>query len=189
MKLSDYAEERGVTYRTAWNRFNRGLIPGAVKDPLTGAIHISKSSSQTSTKSVALYARVSSNEHKENLIRQLSRLTEFATASGYVIRYSVKEIGSGVNDSRQKLMKLLEKPDWDVLVVEHKDRLTRFGFNYIEKLLNVSGKRIEVINPATDEKSDLIQDMISVLYSFSARMYSRRKTKREKIKELINQLP
>ena len=105
-------------------------------------------------------------------------------ARGYQIVEVVKEVGSGVNDNRQKLKKLLESDSWGVLVVEHKDRLTRFGFNYIEILLNKEGKKIEVVNTAEDEKSDLMSDLISIIYSFSAKMYGLRRSKR-KTEEII----
>jgi len=58
----------------------------------------------------------------------------------------VKEIGSGVNDARPKLLKLLTDPSVSVIVVEHKDRLTRSGYNYLEQLLKMQNRRIEVID-------------------------------------------
>lgn len=96
----------------------------------------------------------------------------------------MKEVGSGVNDNRKKLKKLLEADDWGIIIVEHKDRLTRFGFNYIEILLNKEGRKIEVVNMAEDEKSDLMTDLISIIYSFSAKMYGLRRSKR-KTEEII----
>ena len=100
-------------------------------------------------------------------------------ARGYQIVEVVKEVGSGVNDNRKKLKKLLESEDWGTLIVEHKDRLTRFGFNYIEILLNKEGRKMEVVNLAEDEKSDLMQDLVSIIYSFSAKMYGLRRSKRK----------
>jgi len=108
-------------------------------------------------------------------------------ARGYQIVSVVKEVGSGVNDNRKKFLKLLTDDSWGTLVVEHKDRCTRFGFNYIETLLNQNGREIEVVNTAEDEKSDLMQDLIAIIYSFSARMYGMRRSKRktEKIIEIL----
>jgi len=108
-------------------------------------------------------------------------------AKGYQIVEVVKEVGSGVNDDRKKLKKLLESDSWGTIVVEHKDRLTRFGFNYIELLLNKEGRKIEVVNLAEDEKSDLMQDLVSIIYSFSAKMYGLRRSKR-KTEEIIKLL-
>ena len=184
-KLSDYAKKFNVTYRTAWNRYKAGKIDNAFIDN-TGHVAIPIATIESnSIKRVALYARVSSNEMKENLDRQLDRITNFAISNGFQINYSFKEIGSGLNDSRNKLISLLNKDGWDILIVENKDRLTRFGFNYIETLLNKMGKQILVINSNEDNtKKDLIEDLVSIIYSFSARIYGLRRAKNKK--EIIN---
>ena len=91
---------------------------------------------------VAIYAQVSSAEHRENLERQAERLTQYCTTRGYQVAQVVKEIDSGVNDGRPKLLSLLGDPSITMRVVEHKDRLTRFGFRYIETLLESHGRRI-----------------------------------------------
>ena len=176
-KLSDYAKERGIGYRAAWNRFKAGRIPGAWLDE-TGHVVVPDPSEQKGTKA-AIYARVSSAENRPNLDTQAERLGQYATARGWQVIDVVKETGSGVNDHRKKLEKLLRKSDsWDILVVEHKDRLTRFGFHYIDTLLIQLGKRVEVVNLADNDKEDLVQDLVAVIYSFSARMYGLRRSKR-----------
>lgn len=73
------------------------------------------------------------------------------------------------------------------MVIEYKDRLTRFGFNYIKILLEINNKKILIINKSED-KTDLMQDMIFILYSFSARMYGKRKTKKSKISKALQEL-
>lgn len=177
IKLSEYAKRHSVTYRTAWNRFKAGKIPNAFKDDF-GNVLVKYVINDIDHNKVAIYARVSSNENKTNLETQASRLKSYATAKGYQITEIVKEVGSGVNDNRKKLTKLLKSENWGTLIVEHKDRLTRFGFNYIEILLNKEGRKIEVVNLAEDEKSDLVQDLISIIYSFSAKIYGLRRSKR-----------
>ena len=187
MKLCDYAKNYSVTYRTAWNRFNAGKIPNSFKDK-DGHILIEVIKNKNIDLSkVAIYARVSSSKNKANLDTQATRLTQYAIAKGYQITEVVKEVGSGVNDNRKKLKKLLESDNWGTLVIEHKDRLTRFGFNYIQILLNKEGRKIEIVNLAEDEKSDLMQDLVSVIYSFSAKMYGLRISKR-KTEEIIKLL-
>jgi putative resolvase len=123
---------------------------------------------------------------KENLIRQQNRLEEFVASNNYVLYKSVKEIGSGMNDNRVKLKSLLLDNNWNTLIVENKDRLTRFGFNYIKLFLENNGKKIIVINESNEDKNDLMNDLISIIYSFSARMYGlrRRKNKENIIKFL-----
>ncbi|MEW6064337.1 MAG: IS607 family transposase [Bacillota bacterium] len=178
MKLSDYAKQRGITYRAAWNHFKLDKIPGAYKDGHTGQIII-PTYQETLLNKVAIYARVSSNENKDNLESQAERLKQYATARGYQIVHIVKEVGSGVNDNRKKLLKLMQQNDWGTLIVEHKDRLTRFGFNYIQALLENEGRKIEVVNLAEDDKTDLMQDLVAIIYLFSARMYGLRRSKRK----------
>ena len=137
-----------------------------------------------------MYARVSNNDAKDNLERQSERLSDFAVKNGFKITREIKEIGSGLNDSRTKLVKLLSSlDDWDILIVENKDRLTRFGFNYIEILLNQMGKEILVINETSDNKTDLVQDLVSIIYSFSARIYGlrRAKNKQQEILEVLEE--
>ncbi len=128
---------------------------------------------------VCTYARVSSSENKDNLKRQSKRLEEYAIARGYQIYKVVEEIGSGVNDNRKKLTKLLKDKNYSKLIVEHKDRLARFGFNYIQILFNQIGKKIEVVNEAENDKQDLMQDFISIITSFCARLYGLRRSKRK----------
>jgi len=84
-------------------------------------------------------------------------------------------------------MKLLRDPTINRIVVEHKDRLTRFGYNYIEQLLALQGRQIEVINLAENGKEDLNQDFVSIVTSFCARLYGQRRSKR-KTEQLIAEL-
>lgn len=184
IKLSEYAKRHGVTYRTVWNKFKEGKIPNAYKDEFGNILVKIETPKETLSKKVAIYARVSSNENKSNLNSQAERLKNYAIAKGYTITHIVKEVGSGVNDNRKKLLKLLQKNDYGILIVEHKDRLTRFGFNFIKTLLEDKGVKVEVVNEAEDETSDLMQDLISIIYSFSARMYGLRRSKR-KTEEII----
>ena len=82
---------------------------------------------------------------------------------------------------------LLENQDFTKIIVEHKDRLTRLGFNYLDVLLKVLGKEIEVINTAENDESDIIQDFTSIITSFCARIYGNRRSKR-KTEKLIEEL-
>lgn len=185
-KLSEYAKKFGVTYRTAWNRFNAGKIKDAFIDD-TGhiCIPIPVIENKPIFKTAVVYARVSNNDAKDNLNRQLERIVNFASSNGFVVKKTIKEIGSGLNDKRPRLMSLLEDDDWNYLIIENKDRLTRFGFNYLKTLLNKQGKDIVVINERDDKKDDLVQDLVSIIYSFSARIYGLRKAQNKK-KEILS---
>jgi len=188
IKLSEYAKINALSYRAVWNRYKAGKIPNASMNEL-GHIVVEIDQDNTDTNKVAIYARVSSSENKNNLAAQVDRLTQYSIAKGYQIVSTYAEVGSGVNDKRPKLEKLLTEQNYSKIIVEHKDRLTRFGFNYIETLLKNRGKEIEVVNLSTNDESNLMEDLISIIYSFSARMYGLRRSTRktEKIIEILNQ--
>ena len=186
MKLSEYAKQKGVTYRTAQNHWYKGLLKG--EQLATGTIVIfDKEPVKKTELQIATYSRVSSSQNKDNLDKQQSRLIDYANAKGYKTKYNIKEIGSGLNDSRPLLLKLLSDKEIDIIIVEHKDRLTRFGFKYIETLMGLQGRKVEVINEIEDDKDDLIQDFISIITSFCDRIYGQRRTKRS-IEKLIKEL-
>ena len=176
MKLSEYAKQVGVHYRTAYRWFHAGKIKGYQMD--TGTIIITEDEAMPIDK-FAIYARVSSSENRDNLESQAGRLIAYCSAKGWQISKVVKEVGSGVNDNRKQLLKLLADDAITVIVVEHQDRLTRFGFNYIETLLERQGRRIEVVNLAGNGKEDLLDDLVSIIYSFCARLYGQHRAKRK----------
>ena len=93
-----------------------------------------------------------------------------------LITEPIEEMGIS---QRPKRLKLLNDPAVTLIVVEHKDRLTRFGYNYIEQLLKMQNRRVEVINLAENGKEDLIQDFVSIVTSFCARLYGQRRSKRK----------
>lgn len=180
MKLSDYAKQQGVRYETAWRWFRDGKIQGRRVGAHTILIdeptRVAVPSSKTHT---VVYTRVSSAEHKANLDRQAERLVAYCTARGYQVGRVVKEIGSGVNDNRPQFLALLADPSVERIVIEHKDRGTRFGFRYIETLLHTYGREIEVVNQAENSTEDLLIDLTSIIYSFCARLYGQRRAKRQ----------
>ncbi|GCE07857.1 IS607 family transposase [Dictyobacter aurantiacus] len=179
MKLSEYAKQQGVRYETAWRWFRDGKIQGRrvgahtilIDEPTTVSAPVSKPHT-------VVYTRVSSAENKANLDRQVERLVAYCTARGYQVSRVVKELGSGVNDNRPKFLALLADPSVGRIVIEHKDRGTRFGFRYIETLLHTYGREIEVVNQADTSTEDLLADLTSIVYSFCARLYGQRRAKR-----------
>jgi putative resolvase len=177
MKLSQYAKKVGISYRTAWRWYKSGKIKGYQMP--TKTIVITEDEQKSPIEKVVVYTRVSSSEHKNNLESQADRLVAYCAAKGWQVRAIVKEIGSGVNDSRNKLLKLLADTSITIIVIEHKDRLTRFGFNYISTLLESQGRRVEVVNLADNGTEDLLSDLTSIIYSFCARLYGQRRAKRK----------
>lgn len=166
----------GVSVRTLWRRINDGSL--LVERSSTGRVFVNLEEEQTSLLNVCIYARVSSSENKDNLERQKERLVSYCNAKGYKVSKIITEIGSGLNDERKKLESILMDKSINLIVVEHKDRLARFGLNYIQKLLELDNRKIEIINPQTNDEDDLMQDFVSIITSFTARLYGRRRSKR-----------
>jgi putative resolvase len=177
MKLSAYAKQVGVTYKTAYQWWKAGQLD-AYQLP-TGTIIVREA--KPSATGVALYARVSSADQNDDVTRQMQRLRDYAAARGYQVVAEVMEIASGLNDERPKLKKVLTDAKVGVIVVEHRDRLTRFGYGYIAALLEHEGRRVEAIYPSdtgTETGNDLVDDFVAVVTSMAARLYGRRNAKR-----------
>ncbi len=188
MKLSQYAKKLGINYRTAWNWFKSGKIKGYQTE--SGTIIVTEEEEREKVHKVAIYARVSSSEKRSNLNSQADRLISYCAAKGYQVEKVVKEIGSGVNDNRKQFLKLLSDGSLTIIVVEHKDRCTRFGYRYIETLLELQNRRIEVVNLADNGPEDLLDDLVAIIYSFCARLYGQRMAKRKSekiVKELTDE--
>ena len=184
MKLSDYARKCSVCYRTAHNWFQQGFVEGAYQLP-SGTIVVPDEISKIEVpEHVVVYARVSSSQNKDNLNSQAQRVSAFCSAKGFIVKEVIKECASGLNDQRPKLQKIFTDRKATKIVVEHKDRLTRFGFEYIKTLFD---GEIIVINEAEESETDLMQDFVSLVTSFCARLYGRRGNKRRTI-ELIENL-
>ena len=192
MKLSKYAEKIGIKRATATKWFHKGLIKGAYQLP-TGTIIVPDeifNKKENETGKTVIYARVSSPERrKTDLEYQAKRMSDFCISNGWKIDRVIKEVGSGLNDSRPKLMELFEgKRNIQRIVVEHKDRLTRFGFNYLLALAKARGIEIIVADKTENRKDDLMMDFVSVVTSFCARMYGQRrgKAKKKKVLEVLD---
>jgi predicted site-specific integrase-resolvase len=174
MKLSEYAKLKGVCYRTAWNWFMQSKIPNSEQMD-NGTIIVNSQIRAKRDEHVVIYARVSTYAKKDDLNRQIDRLREFCISNGYFIKKEFKEIASGMNDNRHLLNKILENQDYKTIVVENKDRLTRFGFNYIQTLLKGQDREVVVVNESHNEQEDLMKDFISIITSFCCRLYGIRK--------------
>jgi putative resolvase len=188
MKLSKYAKKLGLCYMTVWNQYHKGEIPNAYQ-LTSGTIIvpdvIMENKPIKKDVVVCTYARVSSSQNKDNLEKQSKRLTEFCTAKGWTIKRVVKEIGSGINDKRKQLCNIINNlNEYDYVVIEHKDRLTRLGFNYFETF---APNKFYVINSSENKDEDLIHDFASIVTSFCARLYGQRKSKRN-TEKLIKEL-
>ena len=182
MKLSEWAKKQGISYRTAWRWFNEGKLSVNAEQMPTGTIIIKEEEDPLSNQ-VAIYVRVSSSDQKKDLDRQIARLVTYANANKLMVAQTIAEIGSGLNGHRPKLMKLLTNPKIKIILVEHRDRLMRFGSEYVESALASQGRKV-IVADSKELKDDLVQDMIEVLTSFCARLYGRRSAKNKAKKAL-----
>lgn len=192
IKLSKLARDLGVTKATIYNWHKNGMFEFIKSNTNRNFVSVETYNklmgiSEKKEEKVIIYARVSSSENKSNLETQKERLINYCNARGYKVYKIITEIGSGINDTRPKLSKLILENDYTKIVVEHKDRLTRLGFNYFTMFTNVLNKEIEVINPANSDQEDLIQDFVSIITSFCSRIYGKRRSKR-KTEEIIKSL-
>lgn len=181
MKLSVWAKQQGISYLTAWRWVKNGRMPVPYTITPSGSILVEEPAPPGGT--AALYARVSSADQKADLDRQLARLVTYANDHRLTVAQSIVEIGSALNGQRPKLIKLLANPEVSVIIVEHRDRLMRFGFEYIEAALRAQGRRLVIIDQG-EVDSDLVRDMLDVLTSFCARLYGRRSARNRAKKAL-----
>jgi putative resolvase len=185
MKLSEWAKKQGISYQTAWTWFKNNQIPNAVKMK-TGTILVNEQPTQSKNDNVVIYARVSNQNRKKELEYQVDRITNFTMSQGLSIKKIYKEIASGMNDHRPQFWKMIDNNP-SCIVIENKDRLTRFGFNYLQRLLKKQSCVIVIMNEAKEDETDLMQDLVSIITSFCCRLYGLRRGQ-NKIKKLKQEL-
>lgn len=179
MKLSEWARRQGIAYKTAWLWYKRGQLPVEVVQMPSGTLLVREPPAGESR--VVLYARVSSGDQKGDLDAQVGRLSAFAAERGMHVAKVVREVGSGLNGGRPKLLCVLSDKSLSAVVVEHRDRLMRFGAEYVEAALKADGRQLIVMNPG-EVPDDLAQDMIDVLTSMCARLYGKRSAKQRALR-------
>jgi len=194
-KLSDFAKLMGVSRSAVIKWIKQGKIRAV---EIHGRWYIPESELEklikgayAVVKRVAIYARVSGNTQKDDLDRQIASLEDYIRKqfpqADYVV---IKDIASGLKEDRKGLKKLIElarKKQIDVVVVAYKDRLTRFGFAYLEELFKAYSVR--VITAFNEEPKDymqeLVEDLIEIVTSLAGRIYGKRSHKYKKVVESV----
>ncbi|QDA31639.1 IS607 family transposase [Thermococcus indicus] len=139
---------------------------------------------------VVIYARVSSRDQKEDLERQVEYLKNYSSSKGYQVAKILTDISSGLNENRKglkQLFKLIESGEVTKVVITHRDRITRFGFKYLEQYFNSHGVEIEVIfddEEKTPEK-ELVEDLLAIVTSFAGKLYGMRSHKKKRLVEAV----
>ena len=141
-----------------------------------------------SSKKTVIYTRVSTSNQKDDLKKQVEFLKQYVNAKGIIVDTVIEDYGSGLNYNRKQWNKLIDEcmtNEIGTIIITHKDRFIRFGFDWFEKFLNKFGvKFIIVNNESLSPQEELVQDIISILDVFSCRIYGLRKYKK-KIREDI----
>ena len=140
----------------------------------------------TSERKTVIYTRVSTSNQKDDLKNQVEFLKQFANARGMIVHEVIEDLGSGLNYNRKKWNQLIDdcmNRQIDTILITHKDRFIRFGYDWFERLLAKFNVKIIVVNnESLSPQEELVQDIISILHVFSCRIYGLRKYKKQ-IKE------
>ncbi|CCO07429.1 IS607 family transposase [Desulforamulus hydrothermalis] len=188
LTISKAAKKLGVHPNSLRNWEKQGLIkpvrsPGGQRRYSMDELNRLLQSGQLtdSQEAVVLYARVSTKKQADagNLNRQLERLRQYVIESHYRVVAEFTDVASGLNQKRHGLtnvLKLAERGEYKKLIIEYPDRLARFGYSYIERHLRYCGVEIVAIaeKEPEDAQSELVRDLLAIVTSFSARLYSAR---------------
>lgn len=189
LKPKDVAKILNVTVRTlqSWDR--QGLL-SALRTPAGRRWYseeqinkfLNKKNSQNSEKINIAYSRVSSRQQKNELENQENFIKNYVNSNGMIIGKYFSDIGSGLNYKRENFLKMIEltmERKVDKIFVTYKDRVVRFGFDFVEWFCQRFGTEIVVLNDKkTSPENELVNDLISIIHVFSCRIYGLRKYKK-----------
>jgi len=182
---SEVREGRVKVYRTATGRWR---IPYSEIERILG-LRQGRAGEIRAT----IYARVSSSDQKSDLDRQIQYLTQYCASKGYRVVDVLSDVASGLKTDRRGLLKLFNQVvnrQVDVVVVTYRDRLTRFGFEYLEYFFKQYGVSIEVVfgEEPRDTYQELVEDLIEIVTSFAGKLYGLRSCKKKKLVEGFKEL-
>jgi len=186
----------GVSTRTIQRWDKQGLIKtvrtpkGRRRIPFSEVKRLLRQ--MTNDRRAVIYARVSSQKQDKdgNLERQIEKLLKWAKENNYEVVKVFKDTTSGINDKRKnfwKMMEFIKQEGIPYLIVEFHDRLTRFGLEYIKALLKEYGTELIIVEKkmSKDKMEELVEDLITIITSFTARIYGARSQKFKKVKEIL----
>lgn len=182
VKLAEWARSYGVHPNTAYRWFRDDTLPVAARRLASGTIVVEQQRANAAGRTVA-YCRVSSHDQRDDLERQAGRVSLWVSEHGLSVDEVVTEVGSGLNAKRPRLARLLADASVARIVVEHRDRLARFGVEHLAAALSAQGREILVVEEV-EVDDDLVRDMTEVLTSFCARLYGRRGARNRALRAL-----
>ena len=199
LKPREFCEIVGISYQTfkKWVRNGRvrvvRLSSGRLRVPYSEVERILGRRPETCEVRAVIYARVSSSDQKTDLERQIQYLTQYCSAKGYKVIDVLSDVASGLKTNRRGLLKLFNyvvNKKVDVVVITYKDRLTRFGFEYLEYFFRQFGARVEVVygEVPKDAYQELVEDLIAIITSFAGKLYGMRSHRKKKLVEGFKKL-
>ena len=188
--IGKFAKEIGVTTTTLRNWHESGeLVPFKITNGGTRYYsekqlnkYLNLNLEIETHKRIVIYSRVSNVGQKDDLKNQIEFLKQYSNAKGYITE-EITDIGSGLNFKRKNWNKLLDdvqKKEVSKIIIAHKDRFIRFGFDWFESFCEKFGCEIEIVNNENlSPQEEMVQDLVSIIHVFSCRIYGLRKYKKE----------
>lgn len=128
---------------------------------------------------IVVYCRVSSTHQKTDLALQIAAMEQFCLARGVAVDEWIKEIGGGMDFKRKAFLSLMSRiqlGEIKTLIIAHKDRLARFGFDYFQQMAENNGCEIIVVNQESlSPQQEMVDDLMAIVHAFSCRLYGLRK--------------
>ena len=196
-KPNQFAEMLGVSVKTLQRWDNDGKLI-ANRTPTDRRYYTHKQYldyvNESKRGKVVIYTRVSSSNQKDDLVNQVNFLQQYANAKGLIVDEIIEDLGSGLNYNRKKWNKLIDESingQVSKIIITHKDRFIRFGYEWFERfLLNLGVEIILVNNEKLSPQEELVQDLISIIHVYSCRIYGLRKykTKIERDEEVVESI-
>jgi len=186
-KPQEFAKMIGISVKTL-QRWDRDGKLKAFRTPTdrryyTHKQYVDYMGNDTKTGKNVIYTRVSTANQRDDLTNQINFLKQYANAKGMIVDEILEDIGSGLNYNRKKWNKLIDdcvNGDIKTIIIAHKDRFIRFGYDWFERFLKSNGVEIIVVNnEKASPEQELINDLISIIHVFSCRIYGLRKYKKQ----------
>ena len=187
MKAKEVRSILGITQQTLYNWTKEGKIKfHKISDHLNiyddDSVYALIGNKQNKrNRKIISYSRVSTQNQKEQLKEQTQRIYDSCISRGIKLDEQLEDIKSGMSEDRpnfQKLIRMVVKNEVELVVIENKDRLIRFGYSTIESIFKYFGTKILVLNYTIDNKTyeqELTEDLISIIHYFTMKSYSHRR--------------
>jgi len=199
LRPKEVCQRLGISYPTLARWVREGRIRavrtagGKYRIPESEVRRIAEGLPVSKEVRAVIYARVSSPGQKGDLEGQIQYLTQYCSSKGYKVIDVLSDIASGLKADRRGLLKLLDyvvNRQVDVIVVAYRDRLTRFGLEYLEFFFRQYGVRVEAVlgDEPRDSRQELVEDLIEVVSSFAGKLYGLRSRRRKELVEGFKKL-